>query len=90
MYTSVLHPLPLSTHTHTHTHTVTDLDVLPQCEFDAEYAHPRRVKAYSGVYQVKESKVYPKDDTWFKNWNAPDKGNAVIDRQVCVCVCVCV
>ena len=61
--------------------------MLPQCEFNAVYAHVRRVKAYTGVHQVKESLVYPKDDTWFKNWQARDKGNAVIDKEVCVCVC---
>ena len=45
------------------------------------------MKAYTGVHQVKESLVYPIDDTWFKNWQARDKGNAVIDKEVCVCVC---
>ncbi len=26
--------------------------------------------------------VYPKDDTWFKNWHADDKGNPVIEQGV--------
>ena len=40
------------------------------------------MKAYTGVSQVKGSMVYPKDDTWFKNWHADDKGNPVIEQGV--------
>ncbi len=65
-------------------HTVSDLDVLPLCDFKALYAYPHRVKAYTGVNHVKGSYVYPKDDTWFKNWHQNDKGNAVIEKKVCV------
>ena len=32
--------------------TVTPLDVLPVCDFKAEYAFPRKIKKYHGVYQV--------------------------------------
>ena len=63
-------------------HAVSDFDVLPQCEFSAQYAYPRPVKAYTGLYQVQGSKVYPKDDTWFKNWHNSVKGNPVIEKEV--------
>lgn len=35
-----------------HFWTVTQLDVLPQCDFKAEYAFQRKLKKYHGVYQV--------------------------------------
>ncbi len=67
---------------------VSELDVLPQCEYKSLFAYPRRVKAYTGVNQVKGSYVYPKDDTWFNNWHKKDKGNSVIEKEVCDCVLI--
>ena len=63
---------------------VIELEVLPSCEFKPAYAQPRKVKKYEGVYQVHESKVYPKDDTWFHMWHKAEKGNAEISKEVCV------
>ena len=62
--------------------SVTELDVLPPCEFRPAYAQKRRVKKYNGVYQVHESKIYPKDETWFHNWHKRDKGNPEIGKDV--------
>ena len=62
--------------------TVKDLPVLPSCEFTALYAMRRRIKGYSGIYQVFESRVEPKDETWFTNWKRKDIGNTVIDKKV--------
>lgn len=61
---------------------VTDLDVLPACGFQASYAQPRNVKQYTGYKQVHQSKVFPKDKTWFSNGKKADKGNPVIDENV--------
>ena len=74
---------PPPPHTHTHnTCTVTDIDVLPLCDFKPAYAQKRRVKKYNGVYQVHESRVYPKDETWFHNWHKKNNGNPEISKEV--------
>lgn len=70
-------------------HAVTDLDVLPGCYFSADYAKPRVVKQYKGIYQIHESRVYPRDKTWFKKGDKSDKGNPVIDTIVSLGVNVC-
>lgn len=57
---------------------------MPKCEYTSLYAKPHRIKPYHGVYEVHESKVEPRDDTWFKHWKKKDKGNPVIDKDVSV------
>ena len=64
-------------------HAVTDLKVLPECEFTAVYAQPRKVAHLKGFYQVHETNVYPKDESWFKHFKKADKGNTIIKKEVC-------
>lgn len=61
---------------------VTDLDVLPTCEYTSLYAKPHKIKPYHGVYEVRESKVSLRDDTWYKHWKKKDKGNPLINKEV--------
>lgn len=49
----------------------------------SQFAKPHRIKPYHGVYEVRESKVEPKDETWYKHWRKKDKGNIVIPKEVC-------
>ena len=50
-----------------HFWTVTQLDVLPQCDFKAEYAFQRKLKKYHGVYQV--GVVLKEEIQWvYKGW----------------------
>ena len=78
---------PLCSHSHTYPCTppcaVTPLDVLPSCEYKSLYAKPHKIKPYQGVYEVRESYVEPKDDTWYKHWRKNDKGNPTIKPEVC-------
>ncbi|KAL5467149.1 hypothetical protein EMCRGX_G031341 [Ephydatia muelleri] len=61
---------------------VTPLDVLPVCDFKAEYAFPRKIKKYNGVYQVFASSVYPADETWSKNYQRMGQGNSVVAKEI--------
>ena len=81
------------THTHTHAYAVTKLDVLPFCNYKAAYSEPRTIEHYKGWRQVRESSVYPNDETWTSNMLRPakiwswtedlkHKGNGVISDKV--------
>ena len=59
-----------------------NLDVLPSCSFTSLHAYAREVKKYKGVWQVIESKVAPRDETWFKKGQKNDRGNPTIDKSV--------
>ena len=62
---------------------VTELDVLPSCEFKpGTYAQPRKVEKYAGVYEVYQSNIYPKEETWFHTKHIPDKVNTEINTEV--------
>lgn len=71
---------------------ITKLDILPFCNFKASYTEPRTIKKYEGWKQVRESLVYPNDETWTGNMLRPEKtwwpqelrykGNGVISDKV--------
>ncbi len=63
-------------------HAVTDLQILPEYEFQPLYAQPRKIETMTGHKEVHETKVYPPDKTWFSNNHKEDTGNQHIAREV--------
>jgi hypothetical protein len=63
-------------------HPISELDVLENCEFTSQVAYPRILKKpYEGVYQIRESLVFPKDPTVFLHWRKKDKGNRFMSEE---------
>ncbi|CAI8005119.1 N-acetyl-beta-glucosaminyl-glycoprotein 4-beta-N-acetylgalactosaminyltransferase 1 [Geodia barretti] len=61
---------------------ISELDVLENCEFTSQVAYPRILKKqYEGVYQIRESLVFPKDPTVFLHWRKKDKGNRFMSEE---------
>ena len=56
--------------------------MLPDCHFKADYAHPRKVSHMTGPRLVHQTRVYPKDSTWYHHFKKDDKGNIAIDKDV--------
>jgi hypothetical protein len=61
---------------------ISELDILENCDFISQVAYPHKLrKQYEGIYQIRESLVFPKDPTVFLHWRKKDKGNRFMSEE---------